>query len=115
GQRVLSELGVLDGLGDSAGEPSRVVIRDGQTGDRIVSHPLGDGKWYRAQTDFPYLGVHRAELLERLEAAVDRQHVHLEHRLVDLEPSEDHVDLRWENGRSSRFDVVIGADGARST
>ncbi len=115
GQCVLDELGVLDGLGDIAGEPSNVVIRDGQSGSGIASHPLGQGGWYRAQTSFSYLGVHRAELLERLAAAVDRRHVHLEHRLVGLDLTETDVELRWEHGGAARFDVVIGADGARST
>lgn len=116
GQRVLNELGVLDGLATVAAEPQRVVIRHGDSGAEIVKYPLGQDGWYRHQTGYPYLGVHRAELLERLAAAAGADQIHLEHRLVGLEPSPngDGVTLLWDGGAVSHADMVIGADGARS-
>lgn len=115
GQRVLHDLGALDGLEKVAGEPGRVVFRDGPTGKPIVTHPLGNLGWYREQTGFPYLGVHRAELLERLADAASGAQIHLEHRLVDLHQHGGGVRLTWDHGGISTADVVIGADGARST
>lgn len=115
GQRVLDELGVLSGLEMIGGEPNTIVIRDGRTGSPIVSHDLGRDGWYRHQTGYPYLGIHRAELLERLADATGRESVRLEHRLVGLRQQDDGVELEWADGTGAIADVVIGADGARST
>ncbi|KWX67328.1 NAD(P)/FAD-dependent oxidoreductase [Mycobacterium sp. NAZ190054] len=115
GQRVLTELGALDGLDQVGGEPNDVVLRDGRSGDVVAQHPLGRDGWYRSQTQYPYLGIHRAELLNRLVGSIDADCVRLDHRLVDLQPGADGVELRWENGTTSDAEIVIGADGARST
>lgn len=115
GQRVLDELGVLSGLEAVGGEPDTIVIRDGRTGSPLVTHMLGRDRWYRHQTGYPYLGIHRAELLERLADATDRQNVHLDHRLVGLRQDGNGVELEWADGTHASADVVIGADGARST
>ncbi|MGB3485791.1 MAG: FAD-dependent monooxygenase [Mycobacterium sp.] len=114
GQRVLVELGVLDGLDSVGGEPGDVVIRDGINGDRLVTHPLGRDRWYRTQTGFPYLGIHRAELQNRLIDAAGAENIRLGHRLVSIDDGDDSVTLVWADGTRSVADVVIGADGARS-
>lgn len=50
-------------------------------------------------------------LVERLEA----ERYHLGSECVGLEPDEDRVLVRFANGRRIPFDLVVGADGIRST
>jgi salicylate hydroxylase len=62
-----------------------------------------------------YVCLHRADLLESLVRRVPPERVRLNSRLVGLEETADGVTARFEDGHSERGDVLIGADGLRST
>jgi salicylate hydroxylase len=63
----------------------------------------------------PYFGIHRADLQKTLGTAFGMQNLHLGCRLVDLVEQRDGVVLEFANGRVERADLVVGADGVRST
>jgi salicylate hydroxylase len=63
----------------------------------------------------PYFGIHRADLQKTLSTAFGVENVHLGCRLVNLVQQSDSVVLEFANGRIEHADVVVGADGVRST
>ncbi|WP_165249572.1 FAD-dependent monooxygenase [Paludisphaera soli] len=59
--------------------------------------------------------LHRAELLGVLIDALGRDSVRTDARLVGFEQDADGVTARFADGREARGDVLLGADGLRST
>jgi salicylate hydroxylase len=62
-----------------------------------------------------YVCLHRADLLESLERLVPPERVRLNSRLVDLEETADGVTARFADGHEAQGDLLVGADGLRST
>ena len=113
--RELERLGLLDGIAAYACEPSELIWRGWAEERRVASFPLALHGAYRAKFGAPYFGIHRADLQRVLGTAHGPERLHLGHRLVAIEPSGEAVRLRFANGRSADVDVLIGADGVRST
>ena len=63
----------------------------------------------------PYFGIHRADLQKTLSTAFGVENVHLGCRLVNIVQQSGSVVLEFANGRIEHADVVVGADGVRST
>lgn len=59
-------------------------------------------------------GVHRADLLDSLRAAVPSEWVRLGARCTAVDAGEDVVLLRFADGSHAEADIVIGADGVHS-
>ncbi|MEU5297727.1 FAD-dependent monooxygenase [Streptomyces umbrinus] len=59
-------------------------------------------------------GVHRADLLDSLRAAVPSEWVRLGARCTAVDVAEDVVLLRFADGSHAEADIVIGADGVHS-
>ncbi|WP_405958346.1 FAD-dependent monooxygenase [Streptomyces phaeochromogenes] len=59
-------------------------------------------------------GVHRADLLDSLRAAVPSEWVRLGARCTAVDAGEDVVLLRFVDGSHAEADIVIGADGVHS-
>lgn len=85
--------------------------RDGRTGE-MISEIRGD---YRGKYGYPYLGIHRADLQQILSGKVGMDHIHLNKRLVSIDDSGSEAVLTFADGSTAAADLVIGADGARST
>jgi salicylate hydroxylase len=113
--RELERLGVLDAIAGYACEPSELIWRGWADGRRAASFPIALDGAYRAKFGAPYFGIHRADLQRVLGGAHGPERLHLGHRLVALEQRGDVVRLQFANGRSAEVDVLIGADGVRST
>jgi salicylate hydroxylase len=112
GTRFYENTGLRSKFDGVAFEIQTLIYRDGRTGQVIGKH---NGRpSYRAQFGAPYWGVHRADLQAILSRAVGMDRIHLSRRLADLQDSGDEVTLRFEDGSSTRANLVIGADGARS-
>ena len=62
-----------------------------------------------------YICMHRADLLESLVRAVPSHRINLGSRLIGVEQRADGVLARFENGDEAHGDVLVGADGLRST
>ena len=111
--RELERLDLLDEVRVASTEPTELIHRDGRTGARIASHPVGLGGSYRARYGAPYFGIHRADLQNALSRRFSGG-IHLGHRLVRLAESPSSALMTFANGFERDVDIVIGADGVRS-
>ena len=112
---ALQRLGVLDRVRDSAVFPARMVWMDAISGERLTWLDLGDA--FRRRYGFPYLVMHRSDLLEALLDACRAEPIVsllTEKALVSLVDRGDVVDVTFADGTSMRASGVIGADGLRS-
>lgn len=58
--------------------------------------------------------MRRTDLLNLVAGPVDPSRVHLDHKLVSIQETEDGVELTFENGAVVKADVVIAANGIKS-
>ncbi|WP_226358424.1 FAD-dependent monooxygenase [Pseudonocardia sp. ICBG601] len=113
--RVMHRLGVLDAVEAVAVHPERAVMRDAVTGERLTGLTLGET--YRSRYGFPYLVMHRSDLLQiLLDACRAEPRVTLENdRTVrDAVPGDDDVLVTCEDSSSYRARAVLAADGLHS-
>ncbi|MFT2818246.1 FAD-dependent oxidoreductase [Leifsonia sp. A12D58] len=85
----------------------------------------GDGKQMFASEEWPFLHaykqvnhnriIHRGDFIEALLGALPDGMVHIGHKLSTITDNGDHSTLVFENGETVTADLVIGADGIRST
>lgn len=84
-----------------------------------------DGQHVLAQEEWPFLRayeqvnhnriIHRGDFIDALLGALPGGMVHIGHKLETIEDKGDHAQLTFANGEVVTADVVIGADGIRST
>ncbi|MCK1798564.1 FAD-dependent monooxygenase [Streptomyces sp. XM4193] len=110
--RLLHRLGLADALGRRAVRPLSRDIRRWDD-DRLLSRTVL-GAECEARYGAPYTTVHRADLHAAL-LAVAGDSVRTGHRLSGLAQRPDGVVLRFADGTVEEADVVVGADGIRST
>lgn len=113
--RVMSRLGILGDAEAVAVLPEQAVMRDATTGDKLTGLTLG--ATYRRRYGFPYLVMHRSDLLQiLLDACVAEPLISLENNrhVVDCQLADDGAAVTCEDGEIYRADLVIGADGLRS-
>lgn len=116
GTRLLRRLGLGNRLAEFGSEPTSAILRDGIDGEKISTLPLTDNDWYREQFGSPYYGIHRKSLQRILVEALAEDTIKLGHRLVDIDAAAGSpVTMTWADHTESRADVVVGADGIRST
>ena len=84
--------------------------QDGCTLQRAPLNPLCE-QLYGA----PHLTLHRRDLLAVIASGLPSERIHLSHRLVGFTNQGDVVEARFDNGARISFDVLVGADGIRST
>jgi salicylate hydroxylase len=109
--RVLRAIGLGDALAGAANVAPGVLTRDMHSGAAL---DYRDHATIEARVGAPLCTFHRADLLEALARGVDRDHVHLGHRLTALSERTDAVDLRFANGVTHDAELVIAADGIHS-
>lgn len=73
------------------------------------------GRFGYADAELSPRTVHRADLHALMVAHLGRDRVRLRHQLTGLFEHDDHVDLTFADGAVIRTQLVIGADGLRST
>src|ERR1700722_13314627 len=113
--REFARLGLADALAKVSTVPTELIYRHWQDGSRIAAHPVRNDGWYLEPFGAPYFGIHRADVQKILSAALGAEHLHLGCRLVNIVEQPDSVVLEFANGRVEHADLVVGADGARST
>lgn len=94
-------------------EVQALVYRDGRSGEVIAKHEGGSA--YRDRFSGPYAGIHRADLQVILSQAVGMENIHLNKRVLDVQETSTEAVLTFADGTTEAADLVIGADGARST
>jgi salicylate hydroxylase len=115
GSRLLERLGLGPALREFGSDLQRIQFHEWRTGELFYEHPMGD--WYTGHFGGPFLGFHRADLHQLLLDAFGASggDVHLGKRCVAVDETPDGVTLGFADGTSTRADIVIGADGVRST
>lgn len=103
--------GLKEQLGAKAYEVQALIYRDGRDGRLIAEHRFD----YKRKYGHPYVGIHRADLQVILSGAVGMDSINLNKRLVDIDDSGSEAVLKFADGSSAAADLVIGADGAKST
>src|SRR3954451_17192170 len=113
--REYARLGLLDELASASTIPTELIYRHWWDGSRIAAHPVRKDHAYVDRFGAPYFGIHRADLQKTLSGAFGVEHLHLGCRLTNLVPDASSVVLEFANGRVEHADIVVGADGVRST
>src|SRR5947209_3591010 len=113
--REYARLGLLDELSAASTMPTELIYRHWRDGSRIAAHPVARDDSYVRRFGAPYFGIHRADLQKTLSGAVGGTNLHLGCRLVNIVKDAHSVVLEFANGREERADIVVGADGVRST
>jgi 6-hydroxynicotinate 3-monooxygenase len=111
--KVLRRLGADDELIGTGIKPQCFVSRAWDTGATMYEIHF-DAASEKGYGD-PYLNIHRGDLHDILAKAVAPKNIAFDHQLVDLKKSQDRYSLRFSNGKTAQADIVIGADGIRST
>ena len=111
--RILQRLGLASSMREYGVRPLAVQIRRWDNG-RILTHQLLGDECERT-FGAPYYHFHRAELLDLLAAALPADVIRLDHRCDDLKHYSDRIEVKFHNGARADADLVVGADGIRST
>lgn len=114
--RALDQLGLLEDVLKTAVAPRRAVIFDAVTGEKLTTLDFGDK--FLARYGHPYIVTHRRDLLDVLLAAChNEKNITLSNNraLKSVREEEDHVAAEFQNGETWTCDVIIGADGIKST
>lgn len=114
--RLLSGFGLLPALDAVAVRPEALEIHSSATGRLLFRSALGDAAVQRYGA--PYLHLHRADL-HRVLLDVARSDpniaIHADSRVATIEQDADGVRLQTTQGQQHHGDLLIGADGIRST
>ena len=114
--RVLDRLGLLDALAPHAVFPQRLVWMDALSGGRLCELDLGTQ--FRERYGYPYIVMHRSDLLAVLLAgaqADERITLETGKDILGVEQDDDAVVVRCADGTTARAALLVGADGLWST
>ncbi|MDB5770872.1 MAG: monooxygenase [Burkholderia sp.] len=114
--RVLYDLGLRDELEKVAVRPQAFEFRRFNTAELLHRIPLGEH--HEKANGAPYLHLHRADLhdlLARKVQELDPDCITLNARAEGFEESADSVTLKLADGSRITGDVLIGADGIKSS
>lgn len=113
--QVLNELGLGEQLLALAFRPLNATMRHYQSGAEYLSLPLAEHCMRRYGAE--YLHIHRADLLQiLLQSALDGGvKIKLDAKVSTYQQSADEVQLTLANGDIIHGDVLLGADGIRSS
>jgi 2-polyprenyl-6-methoxyphenol hydroxylase-like FAD-dependent oxidoreductase len=110
--RMLDRLGVLEDVLRLATFPKNLVMMDALTGLPITRLDLGDA--FRAHYGYPYIVMHRGDLLAaelkacRCEPSIT---LHGGREATAIKQNGDSVDVVCHDGTSFECEAVVGADG----
>jgi 3-hydroxybenzoate 6-monooxygenase len=110
--RMLDRLGVLEDVLELATFPKSLVMMDAVTGFPLTRLDLGET--FRAHYGYPYIVMHRGDLLAaeleacRCDGAIT---LHSDHEAISIEQDADAVHVTCHDGTSFDCDAIVGADG----
>src|ERR1700681_2076476 len=107
--KVLRRIGVEEKVLATSFQPYSHLNRKWDTGEVMRELPMPESLF-----GAPYLCMHRADLHHALAAVVPEGIIHLDKKLVGLEPRAGQVALVFADGTGAHADAVIGADGVHS-
>ena len=112
---ALDRLGLYQDIRKHAFFPRRLVLMDALSGEPVVK--LNVGEKYQAHFGYPYIVIHRGDLLNlELEACRANKLITLESNkeAVKIEDLGDGARVTCADGTIYECDALIGADGLRS-
>jgi 2-polyprenyl-6-methoxyphenol hydroxylase-like FAD-dependent oxidoreductase len=107
--KVLREIGIEQRLRRTSFAPTSHLNRVWDSGEVTRELPMPESLHAA-----PYLCMHRADLHAALLSALPAEVVHLDKKLVGLDPVGARVVLTFADGSRAHADAVIGADGVHS-
>lgn len=110
--RALDGIGLGDMLRNAGARPTHRVSRTWDTGAETSRLAMSDTAEERYGA--PQLTLHRADLLDALEAAVPPTSIRFGSRVTAIENAADGVRATLADGSVATFDVLVGADGIHS-
>ncbi|WP_448809750.1 FAD-dependent monooxygenase [Agromyces bauzanensis] len=109
---LFRQWGVFDAIA-KVSSPSDYFEILSATGDPIMKDSWPGMEDYEVKTNTHL--IHRGDFIEALVGLLPEGMVHLGHKLEKVEDLGDHAVLTFANGATAAADLVIGADGIRST
>ena len=109
---ALDRLGASEALRANAARPTHRISRTWDTGAETSRLPMSTAAEDRYGA--PQLTVHRADLLNALEALLPEGVLHFGARVTGVGQDPSGAWVRFADGRTERADLVIGADGIHS-
>ena len=113
---VLRHLGLEADVLRLGVQPGAYVFRLHDTGEVIQDFPLAAE--HQRQHGAPYVQLHRADLHELLATAASNLKpdlIHLNHKATGFTETDRGVTLHFADGTSAEGDILVGADGLKST
>jgi salicylate hydroxylase len=110
--RALDGIGIGPALRRFGARPTHRLSRNWDDGAETSRLPMSDAA--EAKYGAPQLTLHRADLLDALEAAVPPGCIRLGHRAVAIRQDAAGVAVDFAGGETAEFDVLAGADGIHS-
>ena len=113
---MLHHLGILDRVLQHAVRPRRLIMRDAFSADRITELDVGPA--FLAHFGYPYIVMHRADLLDaeyQACAASDLITLEVNRDVVAVEDTGPYVRVTCADGATYECDALVGADGLWST
>ena len=113
---VLRHLGLERAITEMGVRPGAYVFRLHDTGEVVQQFPLSAE--HERKHGAPYVQLHRADLHDLLAAALRAlkpDAIHLGMKAAGFREDADGVELGFPDGSTARGDVLVGADGLKST
>ncbi|MGH8430714.1 MAG: FAD-dependent monooxygenase, partial [Solimonas sp.] len=114
--KVLDELGLRAKFEPTAVRPKAFEFRRFDSGELLHRLPLGEQ--HEQKHGAPYFQIHRSDLHTALQEAVralDPKAIVLNARAIRIEEDAAGATVHLMDGSSARGDLVVGADGIKST
>lgn len=103
--RVYQEIGMYDSLSLHWGEIKSAFIKTDK--GKILTKT-------KPKYDLPLVCIHRARLLDTLLSKISQNKLFANHKLAEISEEANSTQLIFENGKTIKADIVIGADGINS-
>lgn len=113
GVRLLQRLGLSEAIAKVGALPTTFEFQRWQDDRVLQRHPINP--FCEQRFGAPFYCFHRGELHEVLLGAVPKERVHTSSRCTGVLNEGDSASITLSDGSSFKADVVVGADGIRST